>query len=312
MKIAVLCVVDYAGNMYNLCSAINKYPKHEAMLISLGHHFHYKYPEMMIFGNDRVKSRQIIDDADAVVFKEYHYIASRMGLDLEKLKGKSLAVLLGGGGFRIAVRRRANLDFYGKIPGIKWMVTSIDMLAEMPNAKWVPRSVRIDEIRRKYNYAKKKPPLFVASPSYGSNYKFKVEKQFNQAVRVLRRRGLSFRSSLIKGVDNNTCLRLKAPASIYFDRIGPIWGVNSVESGAFESAVITGCTSFTLNKLSEFGYECPFIIVRSVGEVVRSIEKLLKDQKYMRRKGLECFKYVARLHSGKESAMRLVEALKGS
>lgn len=309
MKIAVLCVVDYAGNMYNLCSAVNKYTEHEAMLISLGHHVHYKYPEMMIYVNERAKSRQIIYDADAVVFKEYHYIAQRMGVELEKLKGKALAILLGGGGFRIAERRKANLDFYGKIPGIKWTVTSTDMLEEMPNAKWIPRSVRLDEIRQKYDYSKKKPPLVVASPSLGSNSKFKVERQFNQAVSALKQKGLKFQSQVIKGVDNDTCLRLKAPASIYFDRIGPIWGVNSMESGAFESAIITGCTDFNWEKLKKLGLGCPFIRVRNVNELIAEIEGLLEDEKYMRKKGLECFKYVERLHSGREAAERLVEVL---
>jgi len=310
MNIAVLCVVDYAGNMNNLCSAVNKYTKHEAMLISLSRHVHYKYPEMMLYNHDRAKSRQIIYEADAVVFKEYHYIAKRMGLDLEKLKDKSLAVLLGGGGFRDAEYRKANLDFYGYFPKIKWMVTSTDMLEEMPNAKWVPRSARVDEIRRKYDYEKKQPPLIVASPSLGSNSKFKVERQFNQAVKILEQKDLSFQFQVIKGVDNDTCLRLKAPASIYFDRIGPIWGVNSMEAGAFESAVITGCTDFNWGILREYGFECPFIRVRNVDELVAEIEVLLGDEEYMRQKASECFKYVERLHSGREAARRLIEVLK--
>ena len=82
-----------------------------------------------------------------------------------------------------------------------------------------------------------------------------------------------------------------------------------MESGAFESAIITGCTDFNWEKLEKLGLGCPFIRVRNVNELVAEIEGLLEDEKYMRKKGLECFKYVEKLHSGREAARRLIEVL---
>ncbi|GAH37555.1 unnamed protein product, partial [marine sediment metagenome] len=88
---------------------------------------------------------------------------------------------------------------------------------------------------------------------------------------------------------------------------GPIYGINSMEAGAFESAVVTGSSSFAINKLKELG--CPFVFVNSVDDATEKIAELITDEEYMKSKGMECFAFVNHYFSGREGAKRLVEAL---
>lgn len=290
--------------MFNLATAINKYTKHEAISVNLSPH-EYEYPVMMMFSEDRSKAKELIYDADAIVFKEFHFIPEKMQLDMNRLKGKSLAVLLGGGGFRHEPYRKANFKFYGAIPDIKWMATSMDMLETRPDWIWIPRSIRFDELREKYDYSKGKPPLVVSSPTS----KYKTRYFFLLIIKELSQRGIDFSPLVITGENNDTCLELKARGDVFFDRIAPIYGINSLEAGAFESAVVTGYSDFVADKLKESAFECPFIKISNVAEATEAIAELIGDDAYMKQKGLECCKHVSRLFSGKESANRLVEGL---
>lgn len=308
MNIVILCIWDFAGNMYSLCTAINKHTKHKATMIHL-RNAGYTYPVML--KNPRAhlsQIRKLVYDADAVVFKEFGTIPKAFGIELEKLNKKPVVVLFGGEGFRKMRHRTVSLETYKHLPNLRWAVTTTTFLKEFPDWVWIPRCVRFEEIREKYDYEKLTPPLITTSPSRGSNRTHRTLTQFRRIVSSLKADGLDFQSLEIFDVNNDNCLRQKAPASIFFDRIGTIYGVNSQEAGAFESAIITGTPQFALGKLEEFGFACPFINVTSIEEVVEACAELIKDEEYRKRKGLECSKYVERLHSGRESAKRLIMA----
>lgn len=320
MKIMFLNASDLAGVTYNFAKAINKYTKHEADQIATTPVSIMKNPAMHYFNSeDKEELRRLIYDSDAIVFHEWMGIPAVMNLDSEKLRNKTLAVTFGGAGFRKPVFRQNCMNYYNKISDdVKYIVHSPDFLEAEPEWPWVPRCVAVDELREKYDYTKSDPPLIMTSPhpkSDGVNpTQGNVSDTFKEVISRLTTNNLKFRSHCISsyegGVDNDTCLRLKAPASIFFDRIYKVFGLNSIEAATFESAVVTGTSQFVLSEIiRSTGTTCPFIITNNLVAVEEAFKKLINDPKYRRRKGLECYKYVENVHSGKLSAERLIEVL---
>ena len=322
MKIMFLNARDLAGVTYNFAKAINKYTKHEADQIATKQVSVMKNPAMHYFNNeDKEEQRRLIYESDAIIFHEWMGIPTVMKLDIKKLRKKILAVTFGGAGFRKPLFRQHCMEYYGKISdNVKYMVHSPDFPEEKPDWPWIPRCVAIDELREKYDYAKLEPPIVAISPhpmSDGVNPATgNVSDIFSKASSQLNDKDLKFHARRIStykgGVDNDTCLMLKAPASIFFDRIYKVFGLNSIEAATFESAVVTGTNQFALDYIKQStGVSCPFTIVNNWKEVGEAFEKLISDPEYRRRKGLECYKYVDAIHSGKVSAERIVKILEG-
>jgi len=231
---------------------------------------------------------------------------------LNTLKGKLLVAIMGGGGFRFKQHRRPNLIFFNK-HRMRIATTSADFLQFKPDMAWIPPCVRYEELREKYDYTKTKPLLVFASPSKDTDIRLRLRSQFLQAMSELKSEGFNFRVQCPTGVhkliSNDECLRLKAPASIFFDRIYDIYGLNSQEAGTFETAVITGINRFALEKLRNFGFNCPFIIVKNYAQAKNAVKKLLINEDYRIQKVAECHDYAKRVHSGEETAKRLIALL---
>jgi len=320
MKIMFLNARDLAGVTYNFAKAINKYTKHEADQIATTQVSVMKNPAMHYWNNeDKEKLRQLIYDSDAIVFHEWLGIPTNaMKLDIKKLRGKIFAVTFGGAGFRKIRFRQNCMKYYNELfDNVKYMVQSPDF-PEEEDWPWVPRCVATDELREKYNYVKHVPPVVATSPhpmSDGVNPAVgNVSDVFKKVTSRLSGRGFKFKANCISnyegGVDNDTCLKLKAPASIFFDRLYKVFGLNSIEAATFESAVVTGTNQFALDYIKQStGITCPFTIVNNWKEVSESFEELISDPKYMRQKGLECYKYAEAVHGGKTSAERIIKIL---
>lgn len=312
MEIVILTDYDASGNMYSLASGVNRYTNHHATTVKLRVHPEMMFPSMTV-ANDKNMShiRKKIYDADAVIFKEFWWIPEKFGLDMNKLKRKQKAVIMGGGGFRFEKNRDENIKFFTG-HNIKIATSSADFLQHR-KMSWIPPCIRYEEIREKYDMTKAVPPLIFASPSKDTDLRLDLRKQFLNIMNKLSQEELRFSSLCVGGtrktVTNDRCLELKAKASIFFDRIYDIYGVNSQEAGAFEEAIVTGTNDFTIKKLRDFGFNCPFIIVKNYIQMKNEIKKLLLNETYLTNKAEACRKYVEKLHSGKESAKRLIELL---
>lgn len=318
MKIMFLCAKDMAGTMYNLCAAVNKYTKHEAeqMVTRQGR---YKYPIMHRIGDgNRKEMLQRIYDSDAIVFHEWLGIPHVMKMDTSKIRNKILAISYGGGGFRNSKKRQNGRDYYRKISeNVIYFACSADFLIH-ENIPWVPRCVRTEELRQTYDYTKLDPPVIAVSPSKGSdNVKRSmglVSENFREIAKSMKQRDFKFQARHIsnykKTISNDACLRLKAPASIFFDRLYSIYGVNSLEAGAFGSAVVTGTAPHALSGIRKrLGIPCPYVIVDNWEQTQAEIENLLNNPKELKQRGLKCYEYSKRVEE--HAAKRLVEILGG-
>jgi len=145
------------------------------------------------------------------------------------------------------------------------------------------------------------------SASKSTNEQLNVRKDFEWMVSGLGLR--KFQKDIISEVINDECLKRKARASIFFDRIFSIYGVNSQEAGAFESAVVTGTSDFAIKQFKKEGVDCKFSIVKNRAEGFNEIRKLLDDPEYLKLKSRQCFTYVKKVHSGKETIKRLLKII---
>lgn len=306
----ILNQTDSSGNMFNLYSAIGRFSEHQAYHICLNSIPPYNFPYQYLINENisLIEAQNLIYECDAVIFKEYSDIPPRYGLDMSKLKDKKSIVLFGGVGFRSLNHRHASYNAYSELNPV-YATTSLDFKAESPELEWIPPLIRFDELRGKHDFSKDKTPLICASPSKGTNMLTNAKNLFLATTKDLRERGYDFNSNFIFGVNNEECLRRKAKADIFLDRVWSIYGINSQEAGAFESAVVAGCSGKVLDLLSRYGFTCPFRIVSNLNEVEDAFIDLLEDADYRRELGDACMKYVKKLHNGEESVRRLLKII---
>jgi len=310
MDIVILTEYDFAGNMYNLASFVNKYTKHRAITVKLKNNPTLQYSTMIhATRNNLPEIREIIYKADAVIWKEVPTLLDKFGLDFDIMKHKNNVVILGGGGYSSDKFFPDNQRVYGDL-GAKWATSSLDFTKKNPHWTWIPASIRVELLREQHDMSKGNPPLLFTSPSRASDRMMDTRGKFNFITDQLQKGGLFFRKKVVFQVPNEICLHLKATADIFFDRIWDIYGINSQEAAAFECAVITGTSEFVRNKLRELGYDCPFIFVDHHVLAIDEIVYLLENPSEMRRIGRECYKYVKKLHNGEVAAKNLMKLIK--
>ena len=310
MDIVILTEYDFSGNMYNLASFINRYTKHRALAVKHRNNELLQYPTMIQATRDNLPElREVIYKADVVVWKETATICERLGLDVDKMKRKNNIVILGGGGYSSAKFYKANQEFYGDL-GVKWATSSLDFTKKNPDWTWIPASIRVEQIREKYDYhTKGVPPLLFTSPSRATDKMMNVRVKFDYIVDQMKKGGINFRSKTVFNVPNEICLHLKATADIFFDRIWDIYGINSQEAAAFECAVVTGTSQFVRDRIKEFGFDCPFIFVDHHVLAIDEIIYLLENPDEMKRIGRECYRYVKEVHNGELAVKNLMKLI---
>lgn len=313
MRFVIVNWMDSCGNMYNLATSINKYTKHEAVSINCYVNPPGQFPCMVLADTNNLDEvHELIDKADVIVVKEYYFVLEHLGINAYEFNDRPLVVIFGGAGYRRKTNFERNVKFFNIIrDDTIWATSSIDFLENNPDWCWVPASIRLDELREKYDRTKLDPPLVFTSPSASTDGLTGTIEKFNEVVRRLKNKGKIFSSKVLYGdTPNVECLKMKAHASIFFDRIYDIYGMNSQEAGAFESVVITGYSDFVDWALRSRGYNCPFIRVRNENELYGAMKNALDWSPLIReRNGQQCFEYVKEVHSGELAANQLVVAV---
>jgi len=164
----------------------------------------------------------------------------------------------------------------------------------------------MEEYRAKYDFRKRDPPLIIHTPS--SMWAFqKSNEAFAYAINKLVGQ-CDFDADIHFDLPNEECLQKKAPASIFFDRLEYLYGVNSIEAACFEAAVLTWTSHETLNALERHaGMKCPFIIVNDREELHKALNTLLSNPHYINELGKDCYRYAKQLHDGRYSAKQFLE-----
>jgi len=320
MKISILNFRDMSGNGYNLAEALNRLTSHEAVSIRLQNNF-FNYRTHMelkdcvgnvanpVFDYDNASFDAIqrtIYDSDVIVVREFFELFDWLKLDVSKIRRKRIVFTFGGWRFRKPEWRQKTFDHFNGW-NVKWMTTSADFIKDF-DGTFVPCCIPMDEYRAKYNFRKRDPPLMLHTPSSSWTFE-RSNKAFEYAVAALADQ-FKFDADILFDLPNDECLRQKAPASIFFDRLEYLYGVNSVEAACFEAAVLTWTSRETLDELEAHAeMKCPFIIVEDRVELYEELRWRLPIPNHITELGKECYRYVKQLHDGRYSVKQLLEMI---
>jgi len=301
LKFAFVCWADCSNSAYNIHKAIQRFTKHESFHVKIKGKIarRYGFPADNYLTNRNLKRIQDeIYDSDVIVFKNLACI-QKYRLDAEKLKSKTIIGLLGGIVLDEKKRNKAIRRFEKLNAKLAVLCLGYRKFLDFP---WIPRCVDVDGLRRSYDFGKLNPPLICASPSNDTDRFRRVSEMLHNAIGRLKE--FRFQTDFIRNVSYDECLKRKAHASIFFDRVGSGYGTCSLEASAFESAVICGIPKFTREALNG---ECPFIQVDNAEDLKRVLTDLLSDESYLNKKREECLRFVYKWHDGRETVKRLLK-----
>jgi len=301
VKIAVVAYKDWAGATYNFASALNNHSKHEAFFFRF-HNTRLNYPTMYdVTENNRGEIKKIIESCDVLWLGNFYEPIEELKLDTTKFD--KVILCSGASRFRLKSVRERILKHITRLVETELIFTcfTADMTFFEPSCIFIPACIRIDNIRKHYDYRKKNPPLIAhdSSTVFSSVRWYVGTKEFRQVISKLRKK-FKFKSRVITKVENDRCLRLKAPALICFDRFFITYGISAIESATFESAVLTGVDPYVLDRIKNTtGHKCPFLVTIEKDDLERHLTELLENRNYLDKVRYECYNFVRGVHDGR-------------
>ena len=318
MNILSLNISDLGGLSYNLCHAINKHTNHLARSVVAKRTFTCK-PFMIrkVVGDDDFleQLRQWIREADVLHLNAKWNIISMYKIDPKICGDKKVIFHAHGSVFRRgsgAILTRFRKAF----PQLKIITSTPDLLEHAGrNATWFPSVIPVAEYRRLYRRKRNNPPIVYYSPTGSSS---KKDRNVIQGVsQEMWAAGTKFELQVTRNTLHSTNMRRKASADIYYDEIlpSPFYGVNAIEAGALEKAVICNMTPYAQRYMKrlyeEEGIKCPFIVAATWESLKQALRRLVVYREYQIELGEAGLEYVRKIHDEKvcvERFMELVES----
>lgn len=314
MNILSLNISDLGGLSYNLCHAINKHTNHLARSVVIDRTFTCK-PFMIrkVVGDDDFLEQlhQWVCEADVLHFNEKPSIISMYKIDPEICKDKKIifhahgTVFRQGKGVLLAIFRKA-------FPQMKVITSTPDLLEHAGgDATWFPSVIPVTEYCRRYRRKRNNPPIVYYSPT-GSSSK-KDRNVIQEVSREMWATGTKFELQVTRNTLHSENMRRKALADIYYDEIlpSPFYGVNAIEAGALEKAVICNMTPYAQRYMKrlyeEEGIKCPFIVVATREPLKHILRRLVAYREYQIEVGEAGLEYVRKMHDEKVCIKRFMD-----
>ncbi len=315
MNILSLNISDLGGLSYNLCHAINKHTKHLARNVVDMRVFTHK--PVMIRRMDDKSFQRLLDgwvrDADVLHFNEKWDTVSKYKVDPGICKDKKIVFHAHGSIFR---RRGSTIlaRFRTAFPQTKVITSTPDLLEGVRgDATWFPSVVPVTEYRKRYKRKRNNPPIVYYSPTGSSS---KTDENVIQRIsKKMRNEGLAFELRVTRNTLHSENMRRKALADIYYDEISPspFYGVNAIEAGVLEKAVICNMTPYAHAYMERLykkeRIKCPFIVVATRESLKQTLRKLVVDREYQIELGKSGLKYVRKMHDEKVCVKRFMKLI---
>jgi len=315
MNILSLNIYDLGGLSYNLCQAINKHTDHKARSIVI-HRTVTRKPVMTQRkgSEDFLKQlRRWVKNADILHFNEHWKSVTKYQIDPKLCSNKKIIYHAHGMSFRRRSKKILKL-YRGVFPQMKIITSTPDLIetaGKGSGATWFPSVVPILEYREKYKRQRNNPPIVYYSPSRSSG---KARKRvIRDTSKELWAKGLKFKLQVTENTLHTKNMSMKAKADIYFDEVTRFgfYGVNAIEAGVLEKAVIYNLNPFTrkyMNNLSEReGINCPFVAVTERDPLKSVLRKLVVNEKYRVERGKAGLSYVRKMHGEQICVKRFME-----
>lgn len=298
MNILMITENDPAGMGIAFTNAINRFSKNRCRLITTKTKYDFFFekdihvPDLDNDGFDEIV--QLIKDADIIHF---HILADET-IELGPVKVKDYVT-----GKKILHHHhghpqfRSNPDFYRKKYKQlkrKALVSTPDLLLLLPEARWQPNLVPINDPLYQPKDNNSNNPIRIGQAPTRKDLKNTTE--FLNVTAKLKRKltQKDIEVDVIENVSNKECLKRKSTCHIIFDHMQGYYGVSSLESLSHGKPVVAGLNEWNIKHIKEFtrANKLPWIIARNQEELEDKLEELINEDESRKNTGTESRKFM--------------------
>ena len=291
LNILMLTANDPAGMGIAFCNAINAYSENRCRLITTETRYNFEFekdihiPDLADDGFDEVEG--LLRDADIFHF----HILSDENMTLGPLpvkdyaKGKAILHHHHGHPY-FQENYKFYRDKYGKLKR-KVIVSTPDLLKLLPDATWIPNIVPIHNPLYMPDKQRKRNGTVIVGHS-PTRQDLKKTDVFKAVMDRIISRHEQVEKRIITNALHKTCLDLKRGCDIFFDQLGPSFGVSSLESLSQGIPTLARLDALNIKAINEFTGSSliPWVNVSDEGLLENSIERLINNKATIREIGV--------------------------
>ena len=291
MRILMIAINDPAGTAIEFTKAINKYTKHTCRLITKEIRYNFMFEKdlhLPWLGKDNWDEvAELLETSDVFHFHMTADEHIELGpfTPVDHMKGKI-----------IVHHHHGHPDFRGNPKKYRQkykalgrrnlLVSTPDLLKLLPEARWQPNLVPIDEPL--YTPLENKPESPIIICHSPTRRDLKNTAEFVQAVIDLKPQStIPIELRLIENTSHKDCLRLKRESHILFDHLQGYFGVSSLEGLSQGLCVIAGLDDWNRRHIKTFtgAKELPWVI-SDKDQLPAVLDLLVNDAGQLREIGL--------------------------
>jgi hypothetical protein len=292
MRILMFAINDPAGTAIQFCKAIRNHSPHSARLVTLETRYTHGWEKdihVPDIGPDGMEElRMLMQEADIFHFHmtcdEHQSFGGLIPADFIRGKG-------------IVHHHHGHHDFrsdpesfrrkYEQLGRRNLLVSTPDLMHLLPEARWQPNLVPIDEplfMPLQGRFDDPGPLKVCHSPTRKD---LKNTDDFLAAVKEINKRKVQISVDLIDDVPNNECLARKRRCHVLFDHMQGYYGVSSLEGLSQGVAVIAGLDEWNRDRVSEFAGtgDLPWLVARDRAGLTSLLRDLVNDRGQCRAAG---------------------------
>jgi len=285
MRILMLAINDPAGTAIQFTKAINRHTTHSARLVTLESRYTHSWetdmhvPDLGLDGMEEVSI--LMREADVFHFHMTCDENQPFGhlLPADFIKGKAIVHHHHGHhDFRSnpeSFRRK-----YASLGRRNLLVSTPDLMKLLPEARWQPNLVPIDEPLLKPMWGRFDDPGQLSVCHSPTRKDLKNTDEFLEVVNVINKRKAHLSIDLIDDVPNAECLARKRRCHVLFDHMQGYYGVSSLEGLSQGVAVIAGLDDWNLARIAEFADtdDLPWILAHTKDELEDRLMEFVLDR----------------------------------
>lgn len=285
MNILMLAINDPAGTAIQFCKAVNRHSGHSARLVTLETRYTHGWEKDLHvpdLGPDGMEELRILmREADIFHFHmtcdEHQSFGGVTPVDFIKGKG-------------VVHHHHGHHDFrsnpdsfrrkYERLGRRNLLVSTPDLMRMLPEARWQPNLVPIDEPLFKPLCGRFDDPGQLRVCHSPTRKDLKNTDDFLAAVKTVNKRKAHISVDLIDDVPNDECLARKRRCHVLFDHMQGYYGVSSLEGLSQGVAVIAGLDEWNRARVAEFAGtdDLPWLIVNDREQLTTLLLDLALDR----------------------------------
>ncbi len=311
MRILMIAINDPAGTAIEFTKAINQLTNHTCRLITKEIRYNFMFekdihlPWLDKDGWEEVES--LLKESDVFHFHMTADEYTELGPFVPKnyLKGK-----------RIVHHHHGHPDFrgnpekyrekYKKLGRSNLLVSTPDLLKLLPEAKWQPNLVPIEDPL--YSPLKDKPETYIGVCHSPTRKDLKNTDEFIQIMNEMGTFSAApVKMCLIENTSHKECLKSKRQCHILFDHLQGYYGVSSLEGLSQGLCVIAGLDEWNIQHITTFAGTTylPWVIATSC-DLKKQFISLINDPDRIKETGLKSRAFMENHWSPKKVSELLV------